>query len=207
MMTNPEHIAFIEPLPASPWPLWSDWFRLAKSHEMNDAEAMCLATVDSRGRPASRMVLLKGWDESGFAFYSNLDSRKGQHLAAKSEVALCFHWKSLLRQVRVEGLAERLSDEEADAYFASRSRRSQLGAWASQQSRPLKDRAALEARVNDVEHRYPSGDIPRPPYWHGWRVRPSLIEFWQQRDFRLHDRIEYSRAAEGGSWQITRLYP
>ena len=166
---------------------------------------MALASADARGRPSVRMVLLKGHDERGFVFYTNLDSRKGEELAANPDAALLFHWKSLRRQVRVEGPVAPVSAAEADAYFATRGRDSQLGAWASDQSRPLESRAAFEARFEEVRRRFEGGDVPRPPRWSGWRVAPQRIEFWNDRAHRLHERRLFSRAGEG--WTEGLLYP
>jgi pyridoxamine 5'-phosphate oxidase len=190
---------------AEPFRLFDTWFQEAKAKEPNDPEAMTLATVGADGMPSVRMVLLKGVDPRGFVFYTNYESRKGQQLLAHPQAALCFHWKSLRRSVRVEGVAERTSPEEADAYFASRPRSSQIGAWASDQSRPLEGRFALEARVAKFTAKFAIGPVPRPPHWSGFRISPSRIEFWEDRPFRLHDRLVYTRDAEG--WATTRLYP
>ena len=191
---------------ATPEPIeqFARWFAEAAAREP-EANAMTVATVAPGGAPAARMILLKGVDDRGFVFYTNLDSRKGGELRENPHVALCFHWKSLGRQVRVEGVVERVSEEEADAYFATRPRESQLGAWASDQSRPLESRARLEERVAAAEKRFGGGPIPRPPRWSGYRVLPSRIEFWESRPFRLHERLVYSR--EGGAWRSQRLYP
>ena len=166
---------------------------------------MALATADAQGRPSVRMILLKGHDARGFVFYTNLDSRKGGELAANPNAALLFHWKSLRRQVRVEGPVEPVSDAEADAYFASRARESQLGAWASDQSRPLDRRETFEARYQETAARFDGGDVPRPPRWSGWRVMPERIEFWSDRAFRLHERRLFTRAGTG--WSEGLLYP
>lgn len=190
---------------ANPIALFQEWLSEAEKQELNDPTAMALATVDSAGNPDVRMVLMRGIDERGFVFFTNLESAKGKQLAGRSSAALCFHWKSLRRQVRVRGPAEPTSVEEADAYFASRPRGSRIGAWASQQSRPLESRLALEKAVAAVTLKYPLGEIPRPPYWSGFRVRPEEIEFWADRNFRLHERLLFRRAAEG--WEATRLYP
>ncbi len=168
-------------------------------------DAAALATVGSDGMPSVRMVLLKGADERGFVFYTNLASLKGEQLLANPKAALCVYWKSLGRQVRVEGETQQVSDEEADAYFATRPRQSQLGAWASKQSRPLESRHALEKRVAQVAAKYPFGRIPRPPDWSGFRLRAQGIEFWREGRFRLHDRLLYLR--EAGGWSTRRLYP
>ena len=190
-----------------PFDLFSQWFSEAQASEPRDANAMTVATVTRDGAPAARMILLKGVDDRGFVFYTNLDSRKGGEIAANPRVALCFHWKSLLRQVRIEGVAEPVSAAEADAYFATRPRQAQIGAWASDQSRPVASRAVLEARVAAAEQRFGDGPVPRPPHWSGYRVVPERVEFWQDRPFRLHDRIEFARAAPDQPWSKTRLYP
>ncbi len=201
----------------NPFELFSEWMEQARAAEPNDSNAMALATVDANGLPDVRMVLLKGMDERGFCFYTNNDSAKGQQLAALSEsgggAALCFHWKSLRRQVRVRGAVSRVSQAEADAYFASRARGSQIGAWSSDQSRPVEDRAQLETKVAQAEARFEGKDIPRPPFWSGWRVAPQTIEFWRDRRYRLHDRLLFSRAQEMSGtdelaiWDKARLYP
>lgn len=195
-----------------PFALFEAWFADAEAHEPNDANAMALASIDASGMPNVRMVLLKGLDaaahpERGFVFYTNLESAKGVELLAAPKAALCFHWKSLRRQVRVRGHVSRASDAEADAYFATRARGSRLGAWASQQSHPLESRFALEKAVAAVTLRYPIGDIPRPPYWSGFRVTPVEMEFWHDRPFRLHERIVFRRGAAGEAWGKVRLYP
>jgi len=188
-----------------PYALFAAWYAEAEKSEPNDPNGMALATATPDGRPSLRMVLLKGWDHDGFVFYTNLQSRKGTELAANQHVALLFHWKSLRRQIRIEGPAESVTDAEADAYFASRPRLSRIGAWASDQSRTLPSRATLAGRVAAVELRYPVGDIPRPPHWSGFRVRPSAWEFWQDMPFRLHDRTVYT--PDGESWRSEKLYP
>ena len=188
-----------------PLALFDAWFAEARASELNDPEAMALATADAEGRPSARMVLMKGHDERGFVFYTNLDSRKGSELASNPVAALLFHWKSLRRQVRIEGPVEPVSEAESDAYFATRSRDSQLGAWASDQSRPLESRAAFEARYEQVRRRFDGGDVPRPPRWAGWRVRPERIEFWNDRAHRLHERRLFIRS--GGGWSEGLLYP
>jgi pyridoxamine 5'-phosphate oxidase len=187
-----------------PIALFCDWLCAATETEPNDPNAMSLATATADGRPSVRIVLLKRVDQAGFAFYTNAESRKGAELEANPHAALCFHWKSLRRQVRVEGTVTELPGEDADAYFHSRSRGSQIGALASQQSRPLESRDRLEALAADLEEQYP-GEVPRPAYWHGYLVRPESIEFWQDGAHRLHDRIVFTREGEG--WRRTRLYP
>jgi pyridoxamine 5'-phosphate oxidase len=197
----------------APFPLFEAWFEDARQAEPNDPNAMALATVDATGLPNVRMVLLKGLDgaaagtERGFVFYTNLESRKGRELAANPQAALLFHWKSLTRQVRIRGAISAVSAAEADAYYASRARGSRIGAWASEQSRPLVSRAALENAVTDLEARYPDGDIPRPAHWSGFRLVPTAIEFWHDRPFRLHDRIVFERSSPAAAWTRTRLYP
>lgn len=188
-----------------PVPLFIEWLEAAKASEPNDANAMTLATVDDQGTPDARMVLLKDVDGRGFTFYSNQESAKGEQLWAHPSAALLFHWKSLRRQVRVRGLIERVSDAEADAYFASRARESRIGAWASDQSRPLDSRATLEARVAEQTAGFEGQDVSRPDRWTGWRVIPQQIEFWRDRPFRLHDRLRFDR--DGEAWRPTRLWP
>lgn len=170
-----------------------------------EPNAMTLATVSADGRPSARVVLLKGFDERGFVFYTNLESRKGRDLIANPYAALCFHWMSLEQQVRVEGRIEKVSDAEADAYFATRPRGAQIGAWASKQSRTLATREELEARVKAVEEKFAGREVPRPPFWSGFRVIPERLEFWQSRQSRLHDRTVYSK--QGNKWIIEKLYP
>ena len=188
-----------------PFGLFVDWLGDAKGTEPNDANAMALSTVDASGAPDSRMVLLKDVDAAGLTFYSNRESAKGVDLAAHPRAALLFHWKSLRRQVRVRGAIEPVSAAEADAYFASRARESRIGAWASDQSRPLDSRAALEAAVARETARFEGEDVPRPDRWTGWRVVPDSVEFWRDRPFRLHDRLRFDRVGEG--WTTTRLWP
>ena len=189
----------------TPFTLFDEWFAEAEQSEPNDPNAMALATVDAGGRPSSRMVLLKGHGPDGFVFYTNRQSRKAGEIAVDSHVALLFHWKSLRRQIRIEGAVTFVTDIESDAYFASRSRDSQLGAWASDQSRPLPDRATFEARFEAMRARFEGGDVPRPPHWGGYRVTPVAIEFWQDRAHRLHERRVFTRM--DGGWREGMLYP
>ncbi len=191
---------------ADPFRLFEIWMAAARESEPNDPNAMALATVGSDGMPSQRMVLLKGVDGGGFVFYTNYESRKGEELLAHPKAALLFHWKSLRRQIRIEGAVSKVSDEEADAYFDSRARQSRIGAWASQQSRPLEGRLELEKRVALYAARFAVGRVPRPPYWSGFRVTPAAFEFWQDGPFRLHDRFRYTREAEP-DWRRQRLYP
>ena len=190
-----------------PFGLFGEWLKEAEKSEPNDPNAMALATADEEGLPNVRMVLLKGFDERGFVFYTNFESQKGQEILGTMKAALGFHWKSLRRQVRVRGLVEEVTKQEADAYFASRPRDSRIGAWASQQSRPLEGRFALEAAVAMYTARYAIGEVPRPSYWSGFRVKPLSIEFWHDRPFRLHDRVVFRRAGEASGWNKARLYP
>jgi len=190
---------------ADPIETFQAWLSEAEASEPNDPAGAALGTVGEDGMPAVRMVLVKGVDAKGFVFFTNFESRKGQHLLAQPKAALLFHWKSLRRQVRIEGAAAQVSDAEADAYFESRARDSRIGAWASQQSRPLKGRFELEKRVAEFGLKYAVGAIPRPPYWSGFRIAPRLIEFWRDGKFRLHDRLVYRREGEG--WRTERLYP
>ena len=191
---------------AEPFQLFASWLKDATASEPNDPTALALATVDTDGLPDVRMVLLKGFDEHGFVFYTNFESAKGREILATMKAAMCFHWKSLRRQVRVRGPVEIVTDTEADEYFASRPRGSRIGAWASKQSRPLESRFALEKAVAEYTARHVIGEIPRPPHWSGFRIVPSQIEFWHDRPFRLHDRVVFTRAANGG-WDKDRLYP
>lgn len=191
---------------AEPFRLFAAWLEDAGRSEPNDPNGVALATVDTDGMPDVRMVLLKGFDEQGFVFYTNFESAKGREILATMKAAMCFHWKSLRRQVRVRGPVEIVSDEEADAYFATRARGSRIGAWASKQSRPLESRFALEKAVAEYTARYAIGEIPRPAHWSGFRIVPQSIEFWHDRPFRLHDRVVFSRTADGG-WEKDRLYP
>ena len=193
-----------------PFALFDDWFAEALKKEPNDANAMSLATVDRAGLPDVRMVLLKGADRDGFVFYSNLESAKGRELAANPQAALLFHWKSLRRQVRVRGTVTPTTAEEADAYFATRARPAQLGAWASEQSRTLPDRLALEKRIAEAGFKFGIGKVTRPPHWSGFRVVPQSIEFWRDRPFRLHERLLFEAAPDGrggGGWTTRRLFP
>jgi pyridoxamine 5'-phosphate oxidase len=190
-----------------PIALFRQWFGEAVQREVNDPDAMSLATVDSSGLPDARMVLLKGVDSRGFVFYTNLESAKGEELAANPQAALCFHWKSLGRQVRVRGPVAAVSQEEADAYFATRPKDSQIGAWASRQSRPMEGRFALEKEVARFTAKYALTSVPRPPHWSGFRVQPLQIEFWRARPFRLHERLCYRRETLDSPWVTERLFP
>lgn len=190
-----------------PLRLFAAWFDEAKRAEPVNPDAMTLATVDPDGMPNARMVLLKGFDERGFVFYTNQDSIKGHELAAAPKAALTFYWKSLQRQVRLRGGVEPVAAAEADAYFASRSRMAQIGAWASKQSSALESRLAFEKAIARFTAKFAVGTVPRPPYWTGYRVVPAEIEFWQERPFRLHDRIAFSRPSRTAPWTKTRLYP
>jgi pyridoxamine 5'-phosphate oxidase len=190
-----------------PLRLFAVWFEDARKAEPNDPEAMALATVDADGLPNVRMVLLKGFDERGFVFYTNDGSRKGRELAANAKAGLAFHWKSLRRQVRLRGTVAPVGAAEADAYFASRARSSQIGAWASKQSSPLESRLAFEKAIAFYAAKYAIGPVPRPPFWIGYRLAPVVMEFWHDRPYRLHDRIEFRRAGAGAAWTKTRLYP
>jgi pyridoxamine 5'-phosphate oxidase len=190
-----------------PFRLFAAWLEQATASEPRDPTAMTLATVDADGLPNARMVLLKGADEKGFVFFTNMTSQKGRELDAHAKAALVFHWKSLNKQVRVRGLVEPVTAAEADAYFASRPKQAQIGAWASQQSAPLESRLAFEKAVALTAAKYALGAVPRPPHWSGYRIVPLTIEFWQDRPFRLHDRIEFTRDNPGAPWRKTRLYP
>jgi len=189
----------------NPLDLFQQWLDTAKNSDLGEPTAVALATTDGRGQPSARMVLLKGADDRGFVFYTNLESRKGGELRANPGAALCFHWQPLGRQIRVEGAAHQVPDEEADAYFASRHKDSQIGAWASKQSRPLESRFALEKQIAKHALKFNIGKVPRPPYWSGFRLVPTRIEFWQHGIARLHDRLVYERVENG--WQTTTLYP
>ncbi len=190
-----------------PFALVADWLKEAEQSEPVDPNAMAVATVDSHCLPNVRMILLKGADERGFVFYTNCGSAKGLELAANPKAALLFYWKSLHRQIRIRGPIAAISDAEADAYFATRSRESRIGAWASDQSRPLASREALEDRVAAREAEFAGGDVPRPPHWHGYRVVPLEIEFWVGGQHRLHDRVVFRRPSPAAPWTKTRLYP
>lgn len=195
-----------------PFAIFQAWFAEAETSEINDPNAMAIATVDDSGLPNVRMVLLKGVDPAGsdprgFVFYTNFESAKGRELLAHPKAALVFHWKSLARQVRVRGLVTVVSDDEADAYYASRPRLSRIGAWASKQSRPLASRFALETEVAKVTAKYAIGEIPRPPHWSGFRIVPLEIEFWVNRPFRLHDRTVFRRDHAGDAWRTAQLFP
>ena len=196
-----------EPDTDDPFEQFRRWFAEAEASEPNDANAMTLATADSDGRPSARIVLLKDFDARGFAFFTNTESQKGRQLEVNPFAALCFHWKSVRRQVRIEGAVTSVGDDEADAYYASRPRGSRIGAWASQQSRPLADRPALLAAVSRFEAEYDGKDVPRPPYWSGYRLTPLRVEFWQDGEFRLHDRFVFTRSGEGAPWTVQRLFP
>lgn len=204
-MQNATHSGSATQIESDPFSHFATWFAAAAKSEPIDPNAMTLATTTPDGFPSARIVLMKDWDSTGFVFYTNRESRKGEELIANPRAALLFHWKSLGRQVRIEGAVTPVSDAEADAYYASRPRLSRIGAWASQQSRPLAERAVLEASVAAFEQRYPEDTIPRPAYWSGFRVAPARFEFWQDMPFRLHDRIVY--VSDGAAWTISRLYP
>jgi pyridoxamine 5'-phosphate oxidase len=211
--TEAEHIAregeaepaFAEA--ADPVALFVEWLQAASRSEPSDPNAMTLATVDADGLPDARTVLLKGVDEDGFVFYTNLESAKGAELRAEPRAALLFHWKSLRRQVRVRGTVTLVTDEEADAYFATRARASQIGAWASIQSRPMEDPLALEKAVAAFGLKFGLGPVPRPPHWSGFRLTPTMLEFWRARRFRLHERVLFTRPGAHAPWSKGRLYP
>ncbi|MGY3360884.1 pyridoxamine 5'-phosphate oxidase [Bradyrhizobium sp. GM0.4] len=190
-----------------PFALFEAWLNEAIKSEPNDPNAMALATVDPDGLPDVRMVLMKGFDTDGFVFYSHIASQKGRELAANPKAALLFHWKSLRRQVRIRGNVTPVTEAEADAYFATRPKQAQIGAWASKQSQELESRFAFEQAIAKVAAKHMIGKVPRPPGWSGWRITPSRIEFWHDRPFRLHDRIEFRRDAAGQKWSKTRMYP
>ena len=190
---------------ANPYDFFTIWFQEAAQAEPNDPNAMALATVGADGRPSVRMVLLKDWGREGFVFYTNLESRKGRDLRANPAAALCFHWKSLQRQVRIEGMVEPVTPAAADEYFMSRARGSRIGAWASKQSQILSDRALLDQRIAEFEEKFADGDIPRPVFWSGFAVRPERFEFWQNQPSRLHDRLAFIK--EGEDWRAETLYP
>jgi pyridoxamine 5'-phosphate oxidase len=201
---NPQAVA-IPPDATDPFALFAAWFAEAKQSEINDPNAMTIASCTPDGFPSARTVLLKGYDRAGFVFYTNKESRKGDELGANPRAALLFYWKSLHRQVRIEGLVEDVSDAEADAYYNTRARVSRLGAWASIQSRPLAERAELVARLAEMEARYPGEDVPRPPNWSGYRVLPARFEFWQDMPYRLHDRTVFT--PDGAGWAGSKIYP
>ncbi|CCQ73992.1 pyridoxamine 5'-phosphate oxidase [Magnetospira sp. QH-2] len=189
----------------APFDHFAQWMSDAEEQETNDPNALSLATTTKEGRPSVRMVLLKEMDERGFVFYTNLESRKGRELLENPHASMCFHWKSLRRQVRIDGPVEQVTDEEADAYFHSRPRLSQIGAWASSQSRRLENRFHLEKRVAEYTAKFGIGSVPRPDYWHGFRLIPQWMEFWEDRPFRLHDRLVFTRAGDG--WTTEHLFP
>jgi pyridoxamine 5'-phosphate oxidase len=190
-----------------PFKLFAEWLKEAEASEPNDPNAVALATVDEDGLPNVRMVLLKGFDDNGFVFYTNFESQKGREILGQKKAAMCFHWKSLRRQVRLRGPVEIVTDAEADDYFKTRARGSRIGAWASKQSRPLESRFSLEKAVAEYTARYAIGEIPRPAHWSGFRIRPTSIEFWKDQKFRLHDRVEFRRPSPEGEWDKVRMYP
>lgn len=191
----------------NPFVLFNEWYAQARASEINDSNAMALATVDSEHRPSVRMVLLKGHGPEGFIFYTNFEGRKARDLLSNPNAALLFHWKSLRQQIRIEGTVERVDNATADAYFASRSRDSRLGAWASDQSRPLPSRDHFLTRFTEIQNRYEGKDVPRPPHWSGFRLIPRAIEFWQDREHRLHERRVFTRTSSDGPWEEGLLYP
>lgn len=190
-----------------PFEIFEEWLAEAQKSEPNDPNGLALATADATGRPAVRMVLLKGFDADGFVFYTNLESNKGQDLAANPQAAMLFHWKTLRRQIRIEGPVSPVSADEADAYFASRPRGSQIGAWASDQSRPLEGKWALEKRVAAFTAKFGVSEVPRPEHWSGFRLVPNRIEFWKDGAFRLHDRFVFTRSDREASWSVEQLFP
>lgn len=191
----------------NPFVLFGEWLEDAKASELNDPNAFSLSTVDPEGLPNVRVLLLKDFDENGFVFYTNYESAKGRELLSAGKAAMCFHWKSLRRQVRLRGEVAPVEASEADAYYQSRPRESRIGAWASQQSRPLSERAELEKAVADFTEKFEGGEVPRPPYWSGFRLVPSYIEFWHDRPFRLHDRMTFTRQTSDQDWTKQRLFP
>lgn len=193
--------------PAEPVELFSNWYADAEAADSDLTNAVSLATATRQGLPSVRMVLLKGWDQRGFVFYTNLESRKGVDLLDNPHAALCIYWKAIRRQVRIEGAVTQVSDAEADAYFDSRDRQSRIGAWASQQSRPLEGPFKLEREAAKFAAKYAVGHVPRPPYWSGFRVAHTMVEFWQEKPFRLHERLVYRRPDEGEGWTTQYLYP
>jgi pyridoxamine 5'-phosphate oxidase len=203
----PGATADVTPSESDPYEILAAWMRDAQAKEINDPNAMALATVDADGLPDVRMVLLKDVDPAGFVFYTNLESAKGRQLADQPKAALCFHWKSLRRQVRVRGTISPVTPQEADAYFASRARDSRIGAWASAQSRPLEEPLALEKKVASFALKFGIGEVPRPEFWSGFRLTPTRIEFWRDKKFRLHDRLVFSRENAESNWSTTKLYP
>lgn len=205
MTQSPHSPLHDDELHADPFTLFGQWFEDAKQAEINDPDAMALASVDKQGQPSVRMVLLKEWSEAGFVFYTNYDGRKADELLSVKKAAFSMHWKSLRRQVRVTGSVAQVPAEQSDAYFASRHRGSQIGAWASRQSRPLDKRQTLADRVHEIESQFPD-EVPRPPHWGGFIITPSEIEFWADGAYRLHDRFRFTKN-ESGTWQAQRLYP
>lgn len=208
--SNPEE-AFSDELQTvhgeDPFQLFGDWLKLALQQEINDANAMALATADKDGLPNVRMVLLKDFDAQGFVFYSNTESQKGVELSNNMQASAVFHWKSLRRQIRLRGIVSQVTDAEADVYFQSRARASRIGAWASSQSRPLESRTTLKKKIAVEVARLGIGHIPRPPYWTGYRITPLAIEFWMDKPFRLHDRLSFTRDTANSAWTTTRLFP